>query len=675
MAEIKLKNGKAYCSQCGRDVEVREEKGDPNRDQKPFVLVDEHGHIIAERATRTTSDEFRLGAVRALDGSCEFTVWAPRVRRVEVTLIGENRRLELAPKARGYYQGIVPDIEPDMRYQYRLDGDKERADPASRYQPEGVFGPSQVVELSDFEWSDQHWCGWDLKDYILYELHVGAYTAAGTLDAITECLASLKTLGVTAIELMPVAQFSGARNWGYDGVFPFAVQNCYGGPRGLQRFVNACHQEGLAVILDVVYNHLGPEGNYLADFGPYFTDRYRTPWGQAINFDGAHSDEVIRFFIENALSWLGDFHVDALRLDAIHGIFDRSAQPFLPLLSSAVQAFSDRTKRNVYLIAESDLNDARFVTARNAGGYGLHAQWNDDFHHALHSLQTKEAFGYYRDFGSLWHMEKALQHGYVYTGEYSEYRQRRHGNSSSTIRPSQLVVFSQNHDQVGNRMLGERSSALLGLEAQKLSAGVVVLSPYLPLLFMGEEYGETAPFLYFTSHADPALGEAVREGRRAEFFAFYGSGNPPDPQAESTFLRSKLDHHLRRHGTHRILWDLYRELIVLRKESPALCEPDLSVSEVKGCVADACLSLRRMHERDQVFLIFNFGDRPADCGAEIPSGDWRKCLNSADTIWMGPGSAIPQEFSAGSTLNLTIEPRSFCMFRRASCAGSVSPSL
>jgi maltooligosyltrehalose trehalohydrolase len=616
-------------------------------------------------ATRIPSDDGRLGAVRAPDGTCEFTVWAPRAGRVEVCIRGDNRKLELMPQTRGYHQGVMPGTEPDMRYVYQLDGSKERADPASRYQPEGVFGPSQVVELSDFAWSDHDWRGLELNNYILYELHVGAYTAAGTLDAITDNLADLKSLGVTAIELMPLAQFSGARNWGYDGVFPFAVQNSYGGPCGLRRFVNACHQEGLAVVLDVVYNHLGPEGNYLADFGPYFTDRYRTPWGQAMNFDGAHSDEVIRFFIENALSWLDDFHIDALRLDAIHGICDRSAQPFLALLSSAVDSLAERTKRHAYLIAESDLNDSRFVNARNAGGCGLHAQWNDDFHHSLHSLQTKEQFGYYRDFGSMRQMEKALQHGYVFTGEYSEYRHRRHGNSSSTIRPSQLVVFSQNHDQVGNRMFGERSSAVLSLEAQKLSAGVVVLSPYLPLLFMGEEYGETAPFLYFTSHEDAALGEAVREGRRMEFSAFHRDGDPPDPQTESTFLRSKLDHGLRHRGHNLILWNFYGELIRLRKDLPALRELDASVFEVSRCVADSCLRLRRRYEQDQVFMIFNFGDRPADCGVEIPSGQWRKCLDSAEMIWMGPGSAIPQEFSAGSTL--TIQPRSLCMFRRISC--------
>jgi maltooligosyltrehalose trehalohydrolase len=615
-------------------------------------------------ATSMHLDQCRLGAVPTTDGHCEFTVWAPHTKQVEVYFPNSNQTEALRPQPRGYYRGTAVDIQPGTRYLYRLDQEKDRADPASRYQPEGVFGPSQVIDLSTFAWTDQDWPGLDLKDYILYELHVGTYTAEGNLDAVADHLGKLKSLGVTAIELMPLAQFSGARNWGYDGVFPFVVQNTYGGPRALQRLVNACHAEGLAVVLDVVYNHLGPEGNYLADFGPYFTDRYRTPWGDAINFDGPHSDEVVRFFMENALSWLEDFHVDGLRLDAIHGIFDRNAQPFLALLSAAVDEFAIRRKCRVYLIAESDLNDPRFVTARKKGGYGLHAQWNDDFHHALHSLQTGERFGYYRDFGSLRHLEKALQQGYVYTGEFSEFRQRRQGSSADAIRPSQLVVFSQNHDQVGNRMLGERSSSLITLEAQKLSAGMVLLSPYLPLLFMGEEYGETAPFLYFTSHNDPALGQAVREGRRAEFLAFHHDESAPDPQAESTFLRSKLDHRLADQDSHQVLWKFYRELISLRKSSPALSGSDESIREVRLSGAENCLQMRRGDDDDEFFMIFNFGDLAEDCAAEIPYGQWQKCLDSSETTWLGPGSTVLERYIRQDGIRLSVQPKSFCVFRR-----------
>lgn len=638
-----------------------------SEDQVVMVHSSAEGEIASSFTSRTTAGECPLGASRDPAGLSAFTVWAPHAGRVQVHVHGEHRMRDLIPQARGYFHGVFPALAPDMRYVYRLDGDRERADPAARYQPDGVFGPSQIVDLSDFEWGDRNWRGLELKNYILYELHAGTYTPAGTLDEIIDYIPELKSLGITAIELMPVAQCPGTRNWGYDGVFPFAVQNSYGGPRALQRLVNACHQEGLAVVLDVVYNHLGPEGNFLADFGPYFTDRYQTPWGQAVNFDGAHSDEVVRFFVENAVSWLSDFHIDALRLDAIHGIFDRSAQPFLALLSSAVESLASRTNRYIYLIAESDLNDSRFVRPRDAGGYGLHAQWNDDFHHALHALQTQEQNGYYCDFGSPRHLEKALQHGYVYTGEFSQYRQRRHGNSSRLIRPSQLVVFSQNHDQVGNRMFGERSSALLTLEAQKLSAGAVVLSPYVPLLFMGEEYGETAPFLYFTSHADPALAKAVRDGRRQEFSTFYHEGEPPDPQAESTYLQSRLDHRLRHQGSHRMLWDFYRELMRLRKDEPSLRELDSSVFEVHSCKAGSCLRMHRIFQRDEMIVIFNFGDQPADCVAEPPSGEWQKCLDSAETTWMGPGSSLPLEFSAGSTVTLTLQPKSFCVFRRVPC--------
>src|ERR1700746_1173886 len=416
-----------------------------------------------------------LGAKYRADRRCEFTLWAPSSPQVEVSFPDEGRTFPLIPEGHGYHRGTAENVNSDARYLYRLNRDKQRADPASRFQPLGVFGPSQIIDLSQFAWDDGEWRGTELKNYILYELHVGTYTSSGTLDAIIGRLPYLRSLGITAIELMPLAQFSGARNWGYDGVLPFAVQNTYGGPRALQRLVNASHQAGLAVVLDVVYNHLGPEGNFLSDFGPYFTDRYKTPWGDAINFDGPHSDQVLRFFVENAVGWVKDFHIDALRLDAIHGIVDRSAQPFLSLLSTAIDEFAATSGRHVYLIAESDLNDARFVLSRDAGGYGLHAQWNDDFHHALHSLQTGERIGYYEDFGSLGHLERSVRQGYVYTGEYSRYRHRRHGNSADAIRPSQLVVFSQNHDQVGNRMLGERSSTLLTFEAQKLSAGLVLL--------------------------------------------------------------------------------------------------------------------------------------------------------------------------------------------------------
>jgi maltooligosyltrehalose trehalohydrolase len=411
---------------------------------------------------------------------------------------------------------VVQGVKPGTRYFYRLDGNTERPDPASKFQPEGVHGPSQVID-PHFVWEELHWSGIPFSHYVLYELHVGTFTAQGTFDAIVPHLDELKDLGITSIEIMPVAQFPGDRNWGYDGVYPGAVQNSYGGPEGLKRLIDACHQRGLAVTLDVVYNHLGPEGNYLCDFGPYFTDRYHTPWGAAINFDGPDSDAVRRFFIENALSWVTEFRLDALRLDAVHGIFDFSALHFLQELAAAVHEQAERLNRRIYVIAESDLNDVRLVSSPELGGYGLDAQWNDDFHHALHTLLTGERTGYYEDFGRIQDLAKAFAEGFVYSGAYSPARRRRHGNTSKDLAADRFVVCAQNHDQVGNRLKGDRLSALVSFEGLKLAAAVVLLSPFIPLLFMGEEYGETAPFPYFVSHSDPDLIEVVRRGRRAEF--------------------------------------------------------------------------------------------------------------------------------------------------------------
>jgi len=626
---------------------------------------------LADTATTDPGTDFtflesRLGATRTADGHCEFLVWAPAASGVEVRILGDVERIvRLIPESHGYHQGAVDSVEANALYTYRLDGDKERPDPASRFQPQGVHGPSQVADVSAFAWSDQAWQGLRLEDYVFYELHTGAYTSEGTFDAIVPHLANLKSLGITAIEVMPVSQFPGGRNWGYDGVFPFAVQNTYGGPEGLKRLVNACHGQGLAVVLDVVYNHLGPEGNYLADFGPYFTDRYHTPWGQAINFDGPQSDHVVRFFVENAICWLDEFHIDALRLDAVHGIIDRNAQPFLTLLSAVVDDFAQQSGRHVHLIAESDANDFRVVSPRSAGGHGIDAQWSDDFHHALHSLQTGERDGYYTDFGGLDRLSKALQNGFVLTGQYSEYRQRRHGSSSATIRASQLVVCSQNHDQVGNRLFGERSSALLTLEAQKLSAGTVLLSPYLPLLFMGEEYGEPAPFLYFTSHNDPGLAEAVRKGRKEEFAAFAWKGDLPDPQSESTFLQSKLDHHLRDQQPHSVLWDFYQELIRLRKTLRPLRHLNKDACKVGVFKsAESVLTMRRWWQAEEILALFNFGNHSTLCVDTVRSGEWRKLLDSADPQWSGPGTTVPLVVSAGKDLNLTLQPKSFCLFGR-----------
>jgi len=614
--------------------------------------------ISYERGSAVNS-ECALGATPLGDDTCRFLVWAPAIDQVEVHILSQEERIvPLEKVSRGYHYAVVQGAKPGARYFYRLDGNKERADPASKFQPEGVHGPSQVID-PHFVWEEFHWSGIPLSNYVLYELHVGTFTAQGAFEAIVPHLDELKDLGITSIEIMPVAQFPGDRNWGYDGVCPFAVQNSYGGPEGLKRLVNSCHQRGLAVTLDVVYNHLGPEGNYLNDFGPYFAGRYRTPWGSAINFDGPDSDEVRRFFIENALYWVTEFRVDALRLDAVHGIFDFSALHFLQELACAVHEQAERLNRRIYVIAESDLNDARLVRSRQLGGYGLDAQWNDDFHHALHTLLTGERTAYYADFGRIQDLGKAFVEGFVYSGAYSPARRRRHGNSSKTISASKFVVFAQNHDQVGNRLKGDRLSALVSFEGLKLAAAVVLLSPFIPLIFMGEEYGETAPFPYFVSHSDPDLREAVRRGRREEFAYLQGPDEPPDPQEEATRQSAKLDHGLRHHGKHRTLYELYKELTKLRSEIRAFAGLSKDRMEVVCMERESTLVVRRWGRKEQVAAIFHFGDTTASVNVPLPNGRWLKRLASGDERWNGPGSNLPAVLHSDGEISVTLTQNTF----------------
>ncbi len=599
-----------------------------------------------------------LGAMPMADGRCRFRVWAPRVNRLEVHLVApEDRLLPLPQGKTGYFQGVLDRVEPGCRYFYRLDGARDRPDPASRFQPEGVHGPSQVT-ARDFPWEDSSWCGLGLRDYVIYELHVGTFTEEGTFAAVIRRLEELKELGVTAVELMPVAQFPGSRNWGYDGVYPYAVQNSYGGPEGLKGLVNACHRQGLAVVLDVVYNHLGPEGNYLEDYGFYFTDRYRTPWGDAVNFDGPHSDEVRRFFRENALYWISEFHIDALRLDGLHAVFDRAPRPFLAELARAVHGRAERLGRRVYLMAESDLNDARLVRSPELGGYGLDAHWNEDFHHALHTLLTGEKDGYYRDFGRLGQLAKGFREGFIFSGEYSPFRERRHGSSSRDLPSRRFIVFAQNHDQVGNRRGGERLSRLVSFEALKLAAGAVILSPFLPLLFMGEEYGETAPFFYFISHLDPDLVEAVRRGRREEFAVLAGPAQPPDPQAEETFRRSKPAHNLKERENHRVLREFYRESLRVRRQVAYLAGLDQVEREVQLYEKEKVLLVQGVSQGPETAMLLNFGEKPASLSLPWPPGDWDKLLDSAEERWGGPGSSVPAVLRAGGDIALTVAPLS-----------------
>jgi maltooligosyltrehalose trehalohydrolase len=580
-----------------------------------------------------------LGA-QADETGCSFLAWAPRARTLSVRLEGGAEVCPMERDDRGYFRGRVGRARPGSRYHLVLDGERSRPDPASRFQPDGVHGPSQVFE-SGFDWSDGAWRGIPLERFVLYELHVGAFTKAGTFDGVVEHLGYLRDLGVSAIELMPVAQFPGERNWGYDGVLPFAAQNSYGGPEGLKRLVDAAHGRGIAVVLDVVYNHLGPEGNYLGEFGPYFTDRYRTPWGEALNFDGPESDEVRRYFIENALYWVTDCHIDALRLDAVHAIADSSPRTFVGELIAAVHARATELNRSIHVICESAANDARLLRATELGGLGADAQWNDDFHHALRTLVTPERGGYYRDYGELSQLARAYAAGFVYQGQYSAFHRRRHGTPSGGVPASRFVVFSQNHDQVGNRALGERLPALASFEAVKLAAAAVLLSPFVPLLFMGEEYAEEAPFLYFVSHNDEALIEAVRKGRAAEFGGVGWAGEAPDPQDPATFERSRLRRELMERPAHSTMLRYYRELLRLRREVPGLgC--DGSLPHVDHDDKERTVLVRRGEGLAETALALHFGRAPARVTLRVPAGTWRVLLDSSHGRWDGPGGLLPE---------------------------------
>ena len=610
-----------------------------------------------------------LGATVSGENSCSFLVWAPRANEVELHVTAPRELfLPLEAAEHGYFHLTTQELAPGALYRYRLNHEKERPDPASRYQPQGVHGPSEVVD-NQFHWNDDAWPGLALEKYVLYELHVGTFTSEGTFDAIIPRIAALKNLGITAIEVMPVSQFPGNRNWGYDGVYPYAVQETYGGPAAFKRFVDACHQRGIAVVLDVVYNHMGPEGNYLSDFGPYFTDIYRTPWGEALNFDGPQSDEVRRYFIGNALQWVTDFHIDALRLDAVHAIVDPSARPFLQQLGIAVHEKAKELNREIYLFPESDRNDARMISPRELGGWGLDAVWNDDFHHALHVLLTGEQDGYYKDFHGIDDLARTMRQGFAYTGQYSEFRQRRHGNSSKEIPAKRFIVFAQNHDQVGNRRLGDRLSQLVSFEQLKLSAGVLLLSPYIPLLFMGEEYAESAPFQYFVSHGDPALIEAVRNGRKEEFTRFDWKGEIPDPQSEQTFLDSKVNWHLHNQGSHHILWKFYKELLLLRRDVAALATLDKDSLEVESYSEQKVLLVMRRKDSSRVFAAFNFDSEAKQVMLPVPTGRWKRILDSGEHKWGGSGDQPAEILMSKGEIQVSLSGYSFLIFENLSGEG------
>ncbi|MDQ3477191.1 MAG: malto-oligosyltrehalose trehalohydrolase [Actinomycetota bacterium] len=504
----------------------------------------------------------------------QFSVWAPHAEDAVEVLIG-GERIALVRRERGRWAGIVPSLVPGVDYALSIDGGPPRPDPRSAHQPAGVDGPSRWVDHGSFRWSEAGWGGIELSRSVLYELHVGTFSEAGTFSGVIQRLDHMVELGVDAIELMPVVEFSGVRGWGYDCVDLWAPHSPYGGPDGLKELVDACHAKGLGVVLDVVYNHLGPAGNFLADFGPYFDDRHHTNWGQGINVDGPGSDEVRAFIVDNALMWLRDYHVDGLRLDAVHAIVDESALHVLEQLSSAVTELSQTRGLPLWLIAESDLNAPRFVRSASAGGDGLAASWADEWHHALHSVLTGETSGYYSDFGSMSQLVKALRQAWVYDGEYSVHRDRVHGRPPAGLSGEQFVVCAQNHDQIGNRAAGDRLGALTSVGRLKIAAALLLTGPFVPLLFQGEEWAASTPFQYFTDHQDPELGRAVSQGRQNEF-AYFGwrPEDVPDPQEIATFERSRLRWQELAQDSHAEMLKWYRSLIALRRGHPGLaCGP------------------------------------------------------------------------------------------------------
>ena len=515
-----------------------------------------------------------------------FQLWAPEAHRVDLELwprqvshgqtesprttpqiIPLQKLVGLRSPANDYFVTQVPQLPTGTEYRYIID-DQPRPDPASRWQPHGVHGPSALFDPAAYDWEDADWRGIPLRDYIIYELHVGTLTNAGTFASAVAILPHLVELGITAVEIMPVAQFPGDRNWGYDGTFPYAAQSSYGGPQGLQTFVDACHQQGLAVILDVVYNHLGHEGNYLWGLAPYFSDIHNTPWGAALNWDARDCDPVREFFIENALYWLTHFHIDGLRLDAVDFIIDTSPLPLMQEMQARIEARARELGKPLYLFAESCRNDARYVLPKGQGGYGLAAQWTDDLHNSLYALLTNDRQEYYTDFGSATQLVQSYHHPFVFAGDYSHYYRRRRGTPNPpSLPPERSVVYAQNHDRVGNRRNGLRLNNRLDFASQKLAAGLMLFSPYTPLLFMGEEYGESGPFEFFTDYSDPIVIEGMLAGRQQEYAEFLASGeNLPDPQSKEGFERSRLNWDLKYADRHRQLLAFYRAAIQTRKQ-------------------------------------------------------------------------------------------------------------
>lgn len=608
----------------------------------------------------------RISAQKQDDNSCFFSVWAPEKKSMLLHIVlPEEKIVPMTRVDEGYFSVRVRDVKDGCRYYFKPDGENDYPDPASQYQPEGVHGPSEVVDHRAYKWNDQSWRGLPLSDMIIYELHVGTFTPEGTFEAVIPRLDDLMETGINSIELMPVSQFPGTRNWGYDGVFPYSVQNSYGGPDGLKKLVDSIHERNMAVILDVVYNHIGPEGNYFGMYGPYFTRKYRLPWGDAINYDDAWSDGVREFFSCNPLHWYLNYHIDGLRVDAIHTIYDTGAVHFWKLVHDKIKTFENRHGRKFWIIAESDYNSPKVVRHPEAGGYGFDAQWLDDFHHALYVLLHPEGRERYADFGLMEQLAKAYTDGFVHSGEYVKFRKRKHGASSGGLAGDKFIAFNQNHDQIGNRVRGERLSMLTGFRQMKMAAAALFLSPYVPMLFMGEEYGDENPFFYFVSHSDQNLIKEVRKGRKKEFEGYNWDADPPDPQSEETFLRSKIGWELRKSGRHKLLLNWNRELIDLRKTRQALryIGKDRLFAYVTG---SSGIAIHRISENgdDHVIAFFNFSGEELRFIVPAPAGEMTRILDSNEKRWNDSAGkhGIPAPTSARANEELRIAAWSVVVF-------------
>lgn len=580
-----------------------------------------------------TPNRHHIGVRPTADGT-HISVWAPEAKTVQCQVEDQETLITLDRKEYGYWEIKTNALKAGDQYKFVLDG-KAYPDPASYYQPDGVHGASQVVDLS-FNWTDGDYKVPAMKDLIIYEMHIGTFTNTHDFQGTIDKLPYLKKLGINAIEIMPIAQFPGERNWGYDGVFPFAVQDSYGGPKAFQQLVDAAHAQDIAIVLDVVYNHFGPEGNYAPNYGPYFTDKYGTPWGSAINFDDAYSHGVRDFVLANVRMWFADYHVDALRIDAAHALKDWSASHILQDIRKETNAWIEEQERDHYLIVECDLNDKRYLESLEKNGFAMDGQWVDEFHHALRVAAGGKPDGYYSDFHGVADLAKSLQHGYVYTGQYSEHRQKFFGTDSIGITGDHFVVFSQNHDQTGNRMLGERSSMLFSADMQRLMALTVMASPFVPMLFMGEEWSASTPFQYFVHHSDEELIEAVRKGRKEEFKSFQSDAEAPDPQSETTFADCVLKWDEIDSGAHQQMLAYYEALISFRKANSILRQVDRSLVTVQYDESKSVIVLSYAFEDQLMVGLLNFSSAAQTVSLDS-AYSWERIWDTSDPAWGGSG--------------------------------------